>query len=211
MTKYFLILVACIIGSGSVASTMTSLQLTMNLDSMGFSQVSIYGEDYYADEEENLISYHDYLDVADDTWGITKHFDRFAVDQAVTLVAEIYADRWLSTCSIGGYSCRGSRASVNGFEFGIADGSGRTSWGDFGLMGGLRVGDAVTMYTFHGGYHYEIRPGQGYVQWDIFHHKFTVTAASISPAPVPLPASALFLVAGVFGLGVLKRAKKPAH
>lgn len=198
MIRYLTIGTFCVVGGTCSAASLDALDLTLTLDSTGFTDVAIY------DDTDALVAEFDFLDATDDLWGITKPFDRFSVGQMVPLTATFdNTNGLLSDCLIGDFSCDGSRGIVDGDTFGFADGTGMTPWGDFFIDGGLNVTDQVSLVTFDGAPTFEFRAGDGYAVWDTYVQNFTVAENNLTP--VPLPASLLLLAAGFSSLGLFRK------
>ena len=216
MLRVLAICTACVFGSSSLAAPLNSLDLVLSLESIGFTSVEIY------DDDGESIKFG-FLNVDDDVWGLTKPHARFSVGEKVSLSAQIDAyGKMLSTCSIGGFSCKGAYGERDGDTFSIGDAAGMTLWGDFNLAGGTDVGDKVSLATFSGGPNYEALDDGGYAFWDAYTLNFTVTenkwargddpvrrsAAAAAAGVVPVPASVGCLVAGLGVLGWISRRRR---
>lgn len=198
MLRYLTIGAFCVFGKAGSAAPMNHLDLVLNLEKSGFADVSIF------DDSDALVSAFDYLEAADDPWGITKPSNLFSIGQMVPLTATF--DPFggeLSDCDLGGLSCKWSFGQLDSDTFTFGDGAGFTDFGDFFIEGGVNIGDEVSLVTFEGAPSFESRPGEGYVFWDRYVQTFTVSQNNL--VPVPLPASVLFLAAGIFSFGALRR------
>ena len=189
-----------------------SLTLDMRVDSIGFTNVDVW-EDY----NSVLLDSYSFVEESDDIWGMERAFSRFSLGDVVTLDLEYDPSSGsISDCSVGGYSCYGSttfgRLNIDSFVTG--DGEGSTDWDDFTFSGGVNIGDTVELGTYisYSPLKYldpsasgtsRTAPSPQAITWSSDYRYFTVVGSSL--APVPLPASVLFLVAAIGGLGVVRR------
>ncbi len=198
MLRFFTTLTCCTLAGASSAASISTLDVVLRLDSIGFTDVSTYNADF------DLQAEGEFLNVEDDTWGITKPDERFTVGDEVSVTAEFDGSSGpLNMCTIGTYSCTGAFGTLGGSDFTLGAGDGSGSWGDFSMKGGTAVGDKVTLSVFGGAPTFEFRAGEGYATWDSFVRNFSVIRNNENPTPVPLPASVLFLVFGLGSIGLL--------
>lgn len=211
MFRLLSIVAACLLGSAASAATLKNLDLALRLDSTGFSGLTIYDDSLYA------VRHYGFIDATNKPLGFSKPRSPFKIGQQISqTIAFDKKSGQVSSCSTGGISCDGAFGKLTGNTFGIGDGAGRTKWGDFSLSGGTKVGDAVSLATFSGGYTYVSLVGGGYASWNAFVQNFTVVKNNgkkngkkvLAPGVVPLPASLAFLVVGLGGFGLMARRKK---
>lgn len=209
MLRPLLVCLACGVGTTSIADT---LDLDLQLDSIGFSNVMIY------DDTDTLLNEFSFLDIEDDIWGITRPFAAFDVGEEVAVTAEISdPDGQLSPCSIGSISCEEAFGDFEDDSFSIGDGEDATVLGDFFLGGGTKIGDAVSLEIFSGAPTFETLSDGGYVFWDTLVHNFTVSSNNLDPsgppsvAVAPLPAPIALFASGLGLLGLMRLKSRQRH
>lgn len=213
MIRIIMVVAACVFGSMASAATLKSIDLVLRLDSVGYGGVTIYGS---GSSPTRQISF---MDASNGPVGVSSPQPAFNIGQLVTQTATFNKKTGqVSSCYTGSISCNNAFGSLKGKTFSFGDGAGQTPWGDFSLSGGTKVGDKVTLATFSGGLSYGSLVGGEFVSWDSFVQNFTVVknngknngpkVAGVSV--VPVPASILFLVAGLGGFGLIARRRKKA-
>lgn len=205
MCRLLITIAICVFGGMASAATNNFLDLVLRLDTVGFTAVTIYDDNFEVEHQFEI------LNAKDDSWGVTKPHARFSISEEVSLTAKFDEDSGqVGPCYVGSFSCNNAFGKMDGNPFWIGDGAGMTLWGDFILEGGTNVGDRVSLKTFSGGLTYEALDGGGFVSWDIYVQNFTVADNDLALSAVPLPASFALLAAGLGGLGYIGRRKKKA-
>ena len=205
MFRLLITISACVFGGIASAATNNVLDHVLRLDSVGFTAVTIYDDDFEVEHQFERLS------AEDDTWGISKPHERFSIGEEVSLTAKFdeYSGQAVP-CYVGSISCNNAFGEMDGDSFQIGDGSGMTLWGDFLLEGGTNVGDSVSLGTFSGGLTYEALDGGGFASWGTYDQYFTVAKNDLAPSPVPIPASFALLAVGLGGIGFIGRRRKKA-
>ncbi|MCF2903557.1 VPLPA-CTERM sorting domain-containing protein [Octadecabacter sp. CECT 8868] len=203
MHRSLIVWTMCLWGSTSVAAPIGTLDLDLKVESIGFSNVTIYG-DTPADNLE-----FDFLDLRNDIWGITKPHTRFSIGEEISFTAEFNEQSGqLDPCSIGGFSCSNAYGRLDNDAFSFGDGAGFTSWGDFNMEGEATVGSLVSLSTFSGGLNYETVEGGEFISWDMYVHNFSVLRNNQTLNVVPVPASFPLLIAALTSLGFINRRRR---
>jgi hypothetical protein len=193
------------------ASTVSSVNLTLRLESTGYSGLTLFDQNF------NPTLDIGFLDSRDNVFGIRPVEDfGFSIGGTYTLMATGHpADFGLATtCTFGAVDCRGTFFSTSGVgaqqTFWLGDGRGATLFRDFGLGGGTNVGDRVVLGSSDGGLFIDYFNPSGvnfaYAGWSSEELVFTVVENNL--APIPLPASVLMLLSAIAGLGAMRSLRR---
>jgi len=200
MKKYLLVCFLAISGSGSFASTVQSVNLSLRVDEAKYNGVTV--EEFNDNQEILRTSYFSSLSLID-----AKKYNpptpsfQFSVGQMISFSAIFpNPNEQIEDCTFGGISCSGAFGSLSSDRLDLSDGTGEPELADFSFQSGLQLGDTARLLTIiPQRFTFADDPENSVlVEWNSFEHQFTVTQ-------VPLPASSFLLLGSVGILWLAKR------
>lgn len=185
---------------GSMASAASIQNIDVRLSFTGHSYFNAFVQDSLG----NPLFQGDVLEQADDVWGLPRLFD-FAMGQILSLTATIdhAAPGGVLTCDLGGLDCAENAMLDPAPTDPLSIFYGSTGW----FRGGLTPGSTL-LYDL-GQFFVNVPTESGdLATWLVLRGEFAVLDDLPQPAPIPLPASALLLPAGLAGMVMLRRRQK---
>lgn len=185
---------------GSMASAASVQNIDVRLSFVGHS----YFNAFVQNNSGNPLFQGAVLEQADDVWGLPRLFD-FAVGQILRLTATIDHDArdGVLTCDLGGVDCAQNAMLDPTPTDPLSIFYGSNGW----FHGDLTLGSTL-LYDL-GQFFVKVPTESGdLATWFVLRGEFAVLDDLPQPAPIPLPASALLLPAGLAGMAMLRRRQK---